>query len=239
MSKAVAYSAAGAKKDAAVTLPKEVFGLDANHDLLNLSYQASLAELRVAGAKTLLRGEVRGGGKKPWRQKGTGRARAGSRRSPIWRGGGITFGPTGNENHLINLNAKQKRLATAQALSAMAVADNVLVIESLESKDGKAAGMRKLLDKIGATGKVLLVLDKKNDLTDRATRNLSGVNTVAATYLNVRNILDSDVLVFTKPALDSAINWLSGQKPEPKVQQASKPASQTSRPSDNLKEETK
>lgn len=225
MSKATAYSAAGAKKEAKLTLPKEVFGLDANHDLLNLSYRASLAEMREAGPTTLRRGEVRGGGKKPWRQKGTGRARVGSRRNPVWRGGGIVFGPTGNENHLINLNTKTKRLATAQALSAKAAADAVLVIENLEAKDGKTAGARKLLDKIGAQGKVLIVLEKKTDLLDRATRNLANVETVSATYLNVRNVLDADQIVFTKAAMDAVISWLSGKpvKAEPTTEKP-KPA---------------
>lgn len=211
MSKAAAFTATGGKKEAKVSLPKEVFGLEANHDLLSLSYNASLAAMREGGAQVLTRGEVRGGGKKPWRQKGTGRARVGSRRNPVWRGGGIVFGPTGNENFTITLNTKQKRLAIAQALSAKAATEGVVVIENLDVKSGKTADARKLLDKIGATGKLLIVTDKKSDKFDQATRNLAKVETVNATYLNVRNVLDADKVVFTKDALDKTAGWLLGK----------------------------
>ncbi len=211
MSKATAYSATGAKKEAKLNLPKEVFGLEINADLLSLSYRASEAEDRTAGPKTLRRGEVRGGGKKPWRQKGTGRARVGSRRNPVWRGGGIAFGPTGMENHSIRLTTKMKRLATAQALSGQANEGRVHVIENLDSKDGKTQPIAKLLAKIGA-GKTLLVLETKSDLLDRATRNLADVDTVSATYLNARSILNADLIIFTKVALDKTVAWLGAKQ---------------------------
>lgn len=226
MSKALAYSSTGAKKDAAVTLPKEVFGLDANHDLLSLSYRASLAEMREAGPKVLTRGEVRGGGRKPWRQKGTGRARVGSRRSPIWRSGGIIFGPTGNENHLINLNTKTKRLATAQALSAKAAADSVHVLETFNCPEGKVKPTVALLKKMNLSGKVLIVVSQKDDLVERATRNIANVETVSATYLNVRNVLDADNIVISKKALDMIVAWLSG-KPAKAEPASEKPKAET------------
>ena len=105
------YSKTGTKKESEPKLDKAVFGLEPNHQLLSLAYRAYLANGRAVSATTLKRGEVRGGGKKPWRQKGTGRARVGSIRVPNWRGGGITFGPSGDENYTISMPLKMKRLA--------------------------------------------------------------------------------------------------------------------------------
>ena len=105
-------------KPAKAALPKEVFGVDVpNHELLKLAYDAFLANSRQASATTKTRGEVRGGGKKPWKQKGTGRARFGSTRNPIWRHGGIVFGPRGNENYKLKLSKTSKRVAIRQALT--------------------------------------------------------------------------------------------------------------------------
>ena len=127
---------AEAKTTAAKTaLPKEVFNVEVpNHELLKLTYDAFLANSRGANATTLQRGEVRGGGKKPWRQKGTGRARFGSTRNPIWRGGGVVFGPRGNENYTKKLTKTSKRVAVRQALSLANEAKNILV------KDIKTTG---------------------------------------------------------------------------------------------------
>src|SRR4051812_13575832 len=103
---------------AKAALPKEVFAVEVeNHELLKLAYDAYLANSRLASATTKQRGEVRGGGKKPWAQKGTGRARFGSSRNPIWRGGGIVFGPRGNENYTKKLSTTSKRVALKQALT--------------------------------------------------------------------------------------------------------------------------
>ena len=106
------------KTQAKTTLPKEVFAVDVNnHELLKLAYDAYLANNRTSAARTKTRGEISGGGKKPWRQKGTGRARFGSSRNPIWRGGGIVFGPRGNENYSKKLSTQAKRQAVKQALT--------------------------------------------------------------------------------------------------------------------------
>lgn len=103
---------------AKATLPKEVFGVDVpNHELLKLAYDAFLANARTASATTLTRGLVSGGGKKPWKQKGTGRARFGSSRNPIWRHGGVVFGPSGNENYKLKMSVSAKRTAVRQALT--------------------------------------------------------------------------------------------------------------------------
>lgn len=188
-------------------LPAEVFGVDVqNHELLKLAYDSYLAKSRLASATTKQRGEVRGGGKKPWKQKGTGRARFGSSRNPIWRGGGIAFGPTGEENYTKSMNVKAKRLAIRQALSISAEAKKLVVMEDL--KAAKTAELAKLLEKVGANRRVLVVVDHKTPELIRASNNLADVKLTQATYLNVYDVLNADCVVFTSEALKAATAWL-------------------------------
>src|SRR5690349_12574726 len=135
MATATSYSKTGTKHEATVKLDATIFGVEANQELVSRAYHAYLANGRSAHASTLSRGEVRGGGKKPWRQKGTGRARVGSIRVPNWRGGGVVFGPTGSENHTINMPIKMKRAAIRQVLSLQAAAGHIAVIDAFESTD--------------------------------------------------------------------------------------------------------
>ena len=130
------YTASGTKATTAAKLDAKVFGVTPeSHELLKQAYDAYLANGRLNLAVTKTRGLVSGGGKKPWKQKGTGRARFGSSRVPIWRGGGITFGPTGEENYSKQLNTKAKRLAIRQALSLASTAGKISVIEDIVVKD--------------------------------------------------------------------------------------------------------
>lgn len=205
----VTYTKAGVKAATAVKLDKAVFGVTVNnHALLQHAYVSYLANGRGSDAVTKTRGQVRGGGKKPWRQKGTGRARFGSSRNPIWRGGGIAFGPTGVENHSKQINLKAKRLAIRQALSLAVQHNKVVIVQSIESRDGKTANFAKLLEKVGATKKTLIVVDVKEDLLIRATSNLARVKVVQATYLNVFDILNADHLLISKNSLDAIHSWL-------------------------------
>lgn len=205
------FTKAGTKASTAATLDKKVFGVKAdNHELLKLAYLSYLANGRNANANTKERGDVRGGGKKPWKQKGTGRARFGSSRNPIWRGGGVVFGPTGNENYKLNLSTQSKRQAIRQALSLKA--DSVKVIEAFDAKDAKVKTAAKLLDKIGATRNVLLIVDEKNPLIVRATSNLQEVKTVQAKYVNVYDVLNADSIVVTQKALEIIHDWLTPAK---------------------------
>lgn len=216
MTKATLYSAAGAKKETGITLNKEVFEIEPNDNLLALAYRSYLAGSRQPNAQTKTRGEVRGGGRKPWKQKGTGRARAGSIRIPQFRGGGVVFGPTGLENYQINLTIKSKRLAIRQALSAQAAEGRVAVLETFTSPDGKVQQTKKLLDKLKATGNTLIVVSKKDDMIDRATRNLPGVLAVQANYVNVFDVLNADLVLISKKSLDVLDSWLGSAKtPEP------------------------
>jgi large subunit ribosomal protein L4 len=196
------YTKSGTKATTAAKLDKNVFGVEAkNHELLKSAYTAYLANGRENLAVVKTRGLVRGGGKKPWKQKGTGRARFGSSRNPIWRGGGIVFGPTGEENYSKDLNTKAKRLAIRQALSLKAAENKVSVIEDLVSREGKTAELSKLLAKIGATRNVLLVVDNKTPELVRSSSNLQDVVLTSGQYVNVYDVLNADVIVFTNAAL--------------------------------------
>lgn len=211
MATAHAYSKTGTKRETTVKLDAAIFGLDANHDLVGQAYRTYLANGRSAGASTLSRGDVAGGGKKPWRQKGTGRARVGSIRVPNWRGGGVVFGPTGNQNFTLALPTRMKRAAIRHALSLRAGAGAINVIESFEATDGRTKTAAELLNKLGLSGTILLVLDAKTDQTERATRNLAGVHVVAAKYLNVFTVMNADHIVMTEAAMDVVKEWL-GEK---------------------------
>jgi large subunit ribosomal protein L4 len=202
------YTKAGAKAATAAKLDKAVFAVEVrDHALLKQAYDTYLANGRDNLAVTKTRGLVRGGGKKPWRQKGTGRARFGSSRNPIWRGGGIAFGPTGNENYTKSMNTKAKRLAIRQALSVAAEANKVVVIEDV--KAAKTNELATLLTKVGAARRTLLVVDHKTPELVRVSKNLQDVQVVAATYVNVYDVLNADHVVFTADALKAATAWLT------------------------------
>ena len=190
------------------TLPKSVFAVEVrNHELLKLAYDAYLANNRLASATTKQRGEVRGGGKKPWRQKGTGRARFGSIRNPLWRGGGIVFGPRGNENYTKKISKTSKRVALRQALTVKA--DKVLVADIKTT--GKTAEVAKFLKENNLNRRVLIVAEKTDELI-RATNNISEALLVSPMYLNVFDILNADHIVIAPKAIETIENWLGGEK---------------------------
>lgn len=188
-------------------LNQDIFGLTVeNHELVKLAYDAYLANSRSSHAKTLRRGDVSGGGKKPWRQKGTGRARFGSTRVPIWRHGGVAGGRTGEENFTKKISKSAKKLAVRQALSMQNADKNVLTAEFKTT--GKTAEIFKQLKDLKLeTAKVLLVAEKTPELL-RATNNLPNVKLVRPTYLTVFDILNADKIVFTEAALAQSEAWL-------------------------------
>jgi large subunit ribosomal protein L4 len=207
------FTKSGTKAATAAKLDKAVFAvMPENHELLKLAYSAYLANGRENLAVTKTRGLVSGGGKKPWKQKGTGRARFGSSRNPIWRGGGIAFGPTGEENYTIKVNVNAKRLALRQALSLAASEGRIRVIETFECKDGKVAPIAKLLTKIEATGNILIAVSLKDAVAERATRNLQNVKITQANYLNVYDIMNADTIVISEKSLAIINEWLGGTK---------------------------
>ena len=196
------------------TLDKDIFGLKVeNHELVKLAYDAYLANSRSSHAKTLKRGEVRGGGKKPWRQKGTGRARFGSTRNPIWRQGGVAFGRTGEENFTKKISKQAKRQAVCQALSMKNADKAVIVLETPAKLTGKTKDAVKILKDLKLEGKnVLAVANEKTPEVLRSTNNLPNVKLVRATYLNVFDIMNADAIVFSDAALKVATKWLKGEE---------------------------
>ena len=197
------------------TLNKDIFGLSVeNHELVKLAYDAYLANSRSSHAKTLKRGEVRGGGKKPWKQKGTGRARFGSTRNPIWRHGGVAFGRTGEENFTKKISRSAKRQAVCQALSMKNADKAVVAIADFKIKDGKTKEIMKILadNKIDSSANILFVVPEKDELTVRATRNIANLKAVRPTYLNVFDIMNADKVVIVEAALPAMEAWLIGEE---------------------------
>jgi large subunit ribosomal protein L4 len=206
------FTKVGAKSTTSAKLPKEVFEIEVkNHELVKAAYVAYLANGRQNNAKVKNRGEVSGGGKKPWRQKGTGRARFGSSRVPIWRGGGITHGPTGYETYSHNMSTGDKRLALRQALTLKTEAGNVSVIESLEIKTGKTKELATLLTKVGVTRNALIVVHEKDASFDRASSNIGNIKVVRARSLNVFDVMNADTILFATKSLDEVAEWLGGK----------------------------
>ena len=196
------FSSTGSKATTAAKLDKSVFEVEAkNHELLKQAYLAHDANQRQNLAVTKTRGLVSGGGKKPWKQKGTGRARFGSSRVPIWRGGGVVFGPTGNENYTIKLHANAKNTALRQALSLKAAKGAIVVVEEIDFKNVKTAEAAKLLANVKATGNVVIVVDTKQNDSLRAFQNIQNVSVHNAAYLSVYNTLNADMIVVTTKAL--------------------------------------
>lgn len=192
---------------AKTALPKEIFNVEVtNHELLKLAYDSYLANARLASATTKQRGEVRGGGKKPWKQKGTGRARFGSTRNPIWRGGGVVFGPRGNENYRKKLTTSSKRVAVKQALSLANQAKKIVVKDVKTT--GKTAEIVKFLADNKFARKTLIVVDEKTPALIRATNNIQNVLLVRATYLSVYHILNADHIVLSTKSLPLIKSWL-------------------------------
>ena len=188
-------------------LPKEVFAVEVNnHELLKLAYDAYLANARTSAARTKTRGEVSGGGKKPWKQKGTGRARFGSSRNPIWRGGGIVFGPRGNENYSKKISTQSKRLAIKQALTLASEAKKIHILDVKTT--GKTAEVVKFLADNKLERKTLIVVDEKTPALIRATSNLQDVLLVSTKYLAVYHILNADNIVLSAASIPTLKGWL-------------------------------
>lgn len=199
----------------AETLNKDIFGLKVeNHELVKLAYDTYLANSRSSHAKTLKRGEVRGGGKKPWKQKGTGRARFGSTRNPIWRHGGVAFGRTGNENFTKKISKNAKLQAVRQALSMQNADKNVVIVKDFAPKDGKVKETVKFLadNKLEKNAKILFVVAEKSEMVLRATNNINTIKVVRPTYLNVFDILNADKIVISESAMPEIENWLIGKE---------------------------
>ena len=190
------------EKAGTIELDEQIFGIEPNVAVMHQVVNAQLATKRAGTHNTKTRAEVRGGGAKPWKQKGTGRARAGSSRIPHWRGGGIALGPKPRD-YSQRTPKKMKKLALRSALSDRATSNSVFVVESWDFETPNTKAAKLALEAIGAEGKVLVVVDTQDSNTHKSFRNLGHVNVISADQLNVFDILVSDSVVFTKSSLPS------------------------------------
>lgn len=183
-----------------VALSEAVFGVEPNESVLHDSVKNHLANCRQGTQSALTRAEVSGGGIKPWRQKGTGRARQGSTRAPQWTHGGIVFAPKPRSYSYV-LNKKVKRLAMKSALSAKAAAGEIIVVDSIKLDSIKTKDFRAFLNAVKADGKSLVVTPAKDEIVVKSARNIPGVETTMANLMNVYDILKAKYLVLDKEAL--------------------------------------
>lgn len=188
------------KKVSDIALSDAIFAITPNASAMHLCVVAYLANQRQGTQSTLTRAEVRGGGKKPWRQKGSGRARQGSIRSPQWTHGGIALGPKPRE-YGKTVNKKVRRLAMKSALSSKVAAEELIVLDSLEMNEIKTKEVVIVLKALETGKKVLIVLPEKNETVYRSARNIKGVKTTLVSTLNVYDILNCDSLVVLKDAV--------------------------------------
>jgi large subunit ribosomal protein L4 len=183
-----------------IELVDSVFGIVPNNQVLFDAVLSQRASLRQGTHKVKDRSEVRGGGRKPWRQKGTGRARQGSIRSPQWRGGGIVFGPT-PRSYSFKLPKKVRRLAIKSALSSKLIDNDLLVLDSLTIDAPKTKDMVSILSNLEVNRKALIVTADLNEMVSLSARNIPGITVVAANGISVLSILNHDKLIITKDAV--------------------------------------
>ncbi len=190
------------KKIGQTRLPSEIFEVKINPDLVHQAVVFKMAAERKATAHTKGRAEVRGGGRKPWRQKGTGRARAGSIRSPLWRGGGVTFGPTKERIFKKRMPKKMRRKALFMILSAKAKENLLLVLDNLKIEKPKTKSMAEILNKLFLKkGSGLIVLPQMDKNVIKAARNIPRVRTVLAKDLNILDLLCYKYIMMPKEAI--------------------------------------
>jgi len=215
MPKTKLYNLEG-KETGEVKLPESIFSVEMNNDLVHQAVVTQAANARKVIADTKDRGEVRGGGKKPWKQKGTGRARAGSNRSPIWKGGGVTFGPTTERNYSKKINKKMKQKALFMILTAKLRDNEIIFVDEMKLKEARTKEMKKALNSLlgvcrtdGAdkTDKkreksVLVALDKKDDDVVKASANIPRTKVVLTNSLNVLDLLNHKYILMTEKSIE-------------------------------------
>ncbi len=194
------YSTKG-KTRKEIELPDHIFAAPVNEAVMHQALIRQLANARLGTHKTKTRGEVRGGGRKPWRQKGTGRARHGSTREPQWRGGGTVFGPQ-PRSYRQKMPKKMRRLALKGGLPVKAQAGKILVLDGLEMEEPKTKEMSTILENLKVEDSALILLPERNTTVERSARNIPGVKTLRAHYLNLRDLLSHDWLIMPLGALE-------------------------------------
>jgi len=197
------YTQKGEKKGT-VDVPDAMFKAKINEDLVTLAVLRQTANARQSVAHTKSRGEVRGGGQKPWRQKGTGRARFGSSRNPIWRAGGVAFGPTNEMNYDKRMTKKARRVALFSCLSAKAGDNAVLALDKFEIKEPKTKEFAQMITKLPVKRSLLVVLSEKDVNLKKSASNLPNVKTILVNYLNPHDLLKYEKIMFLESAIKKA-----------------------------------
>lgn len=215
-------------------LKEEIFGVAVKEGLVQQAVETQLANQRKVLAHTKGRSEVRGGGRKPWRQKGTGRARHGSIRSPLWKGGGITFGPTKEVNYKKKINKKAKRKALLMSLTDKVKNNHLLILEELKISEAKTKKLQDILDKLLKAIKgdledkskkktsLLLVIEPKNRTVFQAGRNLAKLKILAANSLNIFDIIKYQYLILTRKSLEILYETFATSLKEMKTKETNK-----------------
>ena len=195
MPKVDVYNIEG-KKVSDIELNEDIFGIEPNEDIVHSVLVNYLANQRQGTGSTKTRTEVSGGGKKPWRQKGTGRARQGSIRAPHWVGGGVALGPK-PRSYKYKVNKKERRLAIRSVLSSKVLENELVVVDAIDFKEIKTKNMVNVLTNLKVTGKTLIVLPEKNENVQKSARNIEGVKTSLVNTINVYDLLKYTKLVVT------------------------------------------
>ncbi len=197
------YTQKGEKKGT-VNVSDAMFKAPIHEETVRLAVLRQTANARQANAHTKTRAEVRGGGKKPWKQKGTGRARFGSSRNPIWRGGGVAFGPTNERNYTRSINKKALRVALFSCLSQKAGENQIFALDEYKVKQPKTKEFISLMAKLPVKRSMLVVMPEKDEMFEKSVRNIPNVKIILVNYLNPYDVLLYENVMFLEPALKKA-----------------------------------
>ena len=210
MLKTKTYNSEG-KESGEMELPERIFGVKLVDDLVHQAVVAQMANSRKVLADTKDKGEVRGGGRKPWKQKGTGRARHGSSRSPIWKGGGVTFGPTTDRNFSKRINKKMKMKALFMVLSGKLKDKEIVVVDDLKLEKTSTKAIKNVFGKFPVKGKILLSLDKNSKNILNSVKNISEVSVISSDSLNIIDLLKNKILVINKKGIKKIEDTYKGE----------------------------
>jgi len=205
------YTQTGEKKGQ-IEGSKKFFEAKINRDLMHQALVMQLANYRNPYAHTLTKSEIRGGGKKPYAQKGTGNARQGSSRNPQFRGGGVTFGPRNNRNYTVAMPKKQRRAALFSALTLKAQGNQIFALESYDAKAVKTKPFSQMIEKLPVEKDLLVVIPAKNDIIQRSSKNIPYIKTILVNYLNIADLQKYDKVMFLKDALSKMEEVFSSTK---------------------------
>lgn len=197
------YEQSGEKKGT-LDVSDEMFKAKVNDELIRLTVIRQLSNSRQANAHVKTRAEVRGGGKKPWRQKGTGRARFGSTRNPLWRGGGVAFGPRNVRNYELEMPKRARRAALFSVLSQRAAENKIFALDSYEAETPKTKDFATMVTKLPSGRSLLVILEKKDAAIEKSAHNIPNVKTILVDYLNPHDLLTFDNIMFMKPSIKRA-----------------------------------